>query len=128
MTIIADGREAITDLDVTERFPNATRIRATLRTGRTHQIRVHAAGIDHPISGDATYRADAGLARRIGLTRPFLHATHLRLRHPITGAALLMDEPLPPDLVSSLEQLRRSVPDQGNERVPPHRRDGDDLG
>ena len=128
MTIVADGRDAVTDLDVTERFPDATRVRATLRTGRTHQIRVHAAGIDHPVAGDATYRADPRLARRLGLTRPFLHATHLRLRHPLTGAPLLVDEPLPPDLVSALEQLRRTLPDQGTERIPPHRRDDGDAG
>lgn len=128
MTILADGRDAITDLDVTERFQDATRVRATLRTGRTHQIRVHAAGIDHPVAGDVTYRADAGLARRLGLTRPFLHATHLRLRHPLTGVPLLIDEPLPPDLVAALERLRKTLPDQASERIPPHRREDGDAG
>lgn len=128
MTVVADGRDAVTDLDVTERFPDATRVRATLRTGRTHQIRVHAAGIDHPVTGDITYRADAGLARRLELGRPFLHATHLRLRHPISGVPLLVDEPLPPDLVSALERLRGTLPDQEDVRIPPHRRDDDAAG
>lgn len=122
MGIVADGREAVTDLDVTERFPEATRVRATLRTGRTHQIRVHCSGIDHPVSGDRTYRADPRLAGRLGLDRPFLHATQLRLPHPITGAPLRIDEPLPADLAGVLERLRRTVPDQGEERIPPHRR------
>lgn len=128
MAIVAGGRDAITDLDVIERFPEATRVRATLRTGRTHQIRVHAAGIDHPVSGDRTYRADPRLAQRVGLSRPFLHATHLRLLHPVTGTPVVVDEPLPLDLVAALDALRSTLPDQGEQLVPPHRRTSSHAG
>jgi 23S rRNA pseudouridine1911/1915/1917 synthase len=128
MAIVADGRDAVTDLDVVDRFESVTLVRATLRTGRTHQIRVHLSGIDHPVSGDTQYGADARIATRFGLTRPFLHASHLRFRHPLSGQPLLLDEPLPPDLAAVLTEVRRTLPDQASERIPPHRSAGTETG
>lgn len=124
MTVVADGRDAVTDVDILDRYRRSTRIRATLRTGRTHQIRVHLTAIDHPVSGDTTYGADIGFARSIQLDRPFLHATHLRLLHPMTQQALVIDEPLPEDLVKSLEIVLAGETPMGeeDEAIPPHRR------
>jgi 23S rRNA pseudouridine1911/1915/1917 synthase len=74
----------------------------TLETGRTHQIRVHLAAIDLPVSGDVTY----GVKGDLGLARQFLHAHHLRFAHPVTGAGIAVESPLPADLGSALEQAR----------------------
>ena len=80
MAIVEGGREAITDFRVVERLGGATVLEVSLRTGRTHQIRVHLASIGHPIIGDAVYgRPDPALGR------PALHAMRLRLRHPGDG-------------------------------------------
>lgn len=97
MTVRAGGRPARTHYEVVARAddPARSRLVCRLETGRTHQIRVHLAAIGHPVVGDATYGgARAGLA----LDRPFLHAAELAFDHPITGAAIRLTEPLPPDL------------------------------
>ena len=72
----------------------------TLETGRTHQIRVHLASIDLPVSGDAVY----GRPGDLGLERQFLHAGRLAFTHPITGEAIDVSSPLPADLVAALER------------------------
>ncbi len=80
MAIVEGGREAMTDFRVLERLAGATVLELSLRTGRTHQIRVHLASIGHPIIGDTVYgRPDPQLPR------PALHAMRLRLRHPADG-------------------------------------------
>lgn len=82
-----------------------TLVRAILDTGRTHQIRVHLAHLGFPILGDDKY-GDYELNRRLagaGLKRMFLHATELRLRHPLTEAPLQLQAPLPADLAAFLE-------------------------
>ena len=71
-----------------------------LETGRTHQIRVHLAAIGHPVAADRRYGRDDGLA-----PRTFLHAARLRFTHPITGAEIQVESPLPPDLAEALERL-----------------------
>jgi 23S rRNA pseudouridine1911/1915/1917 synthase len=73
-----------------------------LETGRTHQIRVHLASIGHPVVGDARY---GGVRQSLPLPRPFLHAEHLALEHPVTGKPLSFDSPLPADLAAVLEGL-----------------------
>ena len=72
-----------------------------LETGRTHQVRVHLAAVGAPVAGDATYGAERAVAVALGLARPALHAARLALRHPVTGADLVVEEPLPADLVAA---------------------------
>ncbi len=102
MAIVEGGREAITDFRVIERLGGATVLEVTLRTGRTHQIRVHLASIGHPVVGDAVYgHPDAALAR------PALHAMRLRFRHPEDGAERTFVAPVPRELLAAAERRRR---------------------
>ena len=92
-------REAVTHFELLDAFgASAALLRIILDTGRTHQIRVHMAAIGHPVSGDAAY----GGSRRFGLERQFLHAARLSFPHPVTGAAIDIDSPLPEDLARAL--------------------------
>jgi 23S rRNA pseudouridine1911/1915/1917 synthase len=104
-----EGRSAATGFEVRERLPRATLLVASPRTGRTHQIRVHLAAVGCPVLGDRAYGGAADEARRIGLTRPFLHSWRLRLVHPITGEHLALEEPLPPELANALERARHDL-------------------
>jgi 23S rRNA pseudouridine1911/1915/1917 synthase len=99
----AGGKPAITHYRLAQRFGHHTRISVNLETGRTHQIRVHLAAIDLPVSGDPAY----GVKGDLGLQRQFLHAHRLRLSHPVTGDELEVESPLPDDLVTALETARR---------------------
>ncbi|MEA2521387.1 MAG: rRNA synthase [Actinomycetota bacterium] len=105
-----EGRDAETAFEVRERFPNATLLDATPKTGRTHQIRVHLRAIGHPILGDRAYGGMGDDARRIGLVRPFLHSWQLTFDHPLTGELVALEEPLPEDLAAALVALREDVP------------------
>jgi len=100
------GKEAETAFEVRERFPTATLLEASPRTGRTHQIRVHLSSIGHPILGDRAYGGGGDEAKRLGLTRPFLHAWRLSFAHPVTGERIDVEEPLPDDLQAVLGRLR----------------------
>jgi 23S rRNA pseudouridine1911/1915/1917 synthase len=105
MAIVEGGREAVTDFRVVERLNGATVLELSLRTGRTHQIRVHLASIGHPIIGDTVYgRADAALAR------PALHAMRLRLVHPNDGTERTFESPIPAELVTAAAALRSEGP------------------
>jgi 23S rRNA pseudouridine1911/1915/1917 synthase len=95
-------REAVTHFELEELLPRHALLRVRLETGRTHQIRVHLAAIDLPVAGDPTY----GIARDLGLERQFLHAARLAFEHPVTGAAVDVSSPLPPDLAAALERAR----------------------
>jgi 23S rRNA pseudouridine1911/1915/1917 synthase len=98
MAVVDSGKPAQTTI---ERLADAGRgclVRATLHTGRTHQIRVHMAHIGHPLVGDALY----GGAPAGGLARQALHAYHLAFAHPVTGVSLDFHAPLPPDLRAAL--------------------------
>jgi 23S rRNA pseudouridine1911/1915/1917 synthase len=77
-------------------------LRCGLESGRTHQIRVHLSSAGHPVVGDETYGARRDVAQELQLVRPFLHAQHLAFRHPVTGHAVRVDEPLPEDLRAAL--------------------------
>ena len=77
-----------------------------LRTGRTHQIRVHLAAIGHPVVGDPVY-AGSSPGEAYGLERQFLHAARLAFEHPITGAPVDVSAPLPADLAAALAQAER---------------------
>lgn len=102
-----EGRRAATGFEVRERTAAATLVEAAPETGRTHQIRVHLSSIGHPILGDRTYGGGGDDARRLGLTRPFLHARRVAFAHPITGDPVEVDEPLPHDLQTALDRTRR---------------------
>ena len=101
----AAGRPAVSHYDVVDSGPGAAVVTVRLETGRTHQVRVHMAAVGHPVSGDVTYGADRAVAARLGLGRPALHAAHLGFAHPVTGAALTFDEPLPDDLEHACREL-----------------------
>ncbi len=106
-----DGQRAHTIFRLERRYggPGAglSLIEAELKTGRTHQIRVHLAALGHAIAGDTKYgdvEANREL-RRHGLRRMFLHAARLELAHPLTGQPLVLEAPLPTDLRVFLETL-----------------------
>ena len=73
----SDGKHAVTHYKVLEAFRSASLIEVDLETGRTHQIRVHMSATKHPCCGDIPYGADPALAKRLGLTRQWLHAMRL---------------------------------------------------
>jgi 23S rRNA pseudouridine1911/1915/1917 synthase len=112
------GRRAVTRLQVLERFgspPGAALVECRLETGRTHQIRVHMAHIGHGLIGDPVYGGrrklsekalGAGAAATAGFPRQALHAATLGFRHPVTGAALHFEAPLPGDMQRLLGALR----------------------
>ena len=95
-------REAVTHFEVQELLPAHAFLRVRLETGRTHQIRVHLAAVDLPVSGDPIY----GAAGDLGLARQFLHAERLAFSHPFTGEAVDVSSPLPPELAAALERAR----------------------
>jgi 23S rRNA pseudouridine1911/1915/1917 synthase len=105
---IAAGKPAVTHWTVAEPLPGAALVRFRLETGRTHQIRVHAADHGWPLLGDPLYgRTPRRLAAIAGaLGRQALHAAVLELDHPVTGARLRFESPLPADLTAALAALR----------------------
>ena len=105
----ADGQASHTILNVKKRFAEMTLLEAELKSGRTHQIRVHCQHLGHPIVGDDKYGdfvLNKALQKQIqGLKRMFLHAAHLSFAHPVTGEPLALEAPLPPELASYLNTL-----------------------
>ena len=99
-----EPRAAVTRFELVEAMPEHALLDVRLESGRTHQIRVHLAAVDLPVSGDATY----GVKGDLGLERQFLHAQRLRFVHPITNVELGLESPLPPDLAQALENARAS--------------------
>jgi 23S rRNA pseudouridine1911/1915/1917 synthase len=101
------AREARTRFTLERSLGQVSLLRLRLDTGRTHQIRVHLQAIGHPVCGDPEY----GTPGTLGLERQFLHATRLAFPHPITGAPIEVESPLPPDLRDALtraeEQAKR---------------------
>jgi len=102
-------REAVTKYRVLRRLSNFTLVEAMPQTGRTHQIRVHLASLGHPVVGDTTYGAPArlrfGESEEPTLPRTFLHAAKLAFAHPITGAPLECEAPLPAELDAFLAHV-----------------------
>jgi 23S rRNA pseudouridine1911/1915/1917 synthase len=103
--VVAGGRPSITHYETVEAFRAATLLDIHLETGRTHQIRVHMAAVRHPCVGDLTYGADPVLAKRLGLSRQWLHARALGFEHPGTGEWLSVTSPFPADLQRALDVL-----------------------
>ncbi len=103
------GQYAHTIFSIEQRFADFTLVEAWLKTGRTHQIRVHMQAMGCPIAGDERYgdfTANRDLARH-GLKRMFLHAHNLKLPHPLSGEPLDLEAPLPPELAGFIELLRK---------------------
>ena len=118
MAVSTRGREARTTYEVIESFDDPAAVAllsCTLDTGRTHQIRVHLETIGHPVVGDRRY----GGHREpfTDLRRFFLHAAHLELEHPATGARVAFDSPLPRELDELISQLRATA--SGRAPSPP---------
>jgi 23S rRNA pseudouridine1911/1915/1917 synthase len=108
----AAPREAVTAFDLLELLPQHAFLRVRLETGRTHQIRVHLAAIDLPVSGDPTY----GVAGDLGLERQFLHAARLAFPHPFTEQDVDVTSPLPVDLSRALDMARTGDAVQADRR------------
>jgi 23S rRNA pseudouridine1911/1915/1917 synthase len=113
MTVAANGREALTLWKVRHRFEKFTLLDVEIKTGRTHQIRVHLASINHPIVGDPTYNAgrdntvaDQQMRKAIQkLDRPFLHSEKLAFTHPVGGEHLHFTAEMPRELKEFLDLL-----------------------
>ena len=118
MATVCDGmgREAVTHYRVMEQFREHTLLRLRLETGRTHQIRVHMASIDHPLLGDATYgikrlRLMKGASEELSealrnYRHQALHAAHIEFIHPISGEPMSFDAPIPDEFNRLIELLR----------------------
>jgi 23S rRNA pseudouridine1911/1915/1917 synthase len=113
MTVAANGRSALSIWKVRKRFEKFALVDVEIKTGRTHQIRVHLASINHPVVGDATYNegrdntiADHDVKRAVEtLNRFFLHAEKLSFTHPETKERLEFSSDIPRELVQLLGQL-----------------------
>ena len=100
VSVSEEGQEAETVFRRISRGARFSLLEAELLTGRTHQIRVHLAHLKHPVLGDDKY-GDFELnktLRKAGLKRMFLHAASLGFTHPLTGAAMKLEAPLPREL------------------------------
>lgn len=101
MAVTANGRSAVTDYEVVERLDAHDLVRFRILTGRTHQIRVHAKYMGHPITGDEQY----GKGAFYGTAGQLLHAYSLTFRHPTTGEEMTFTAPLPPHFEKVLKLL-----------------------
>jgi 23S rRNA pseudouridine1911/1915/1917 synthase len=113
MAVVRGGRSAISLFQTRQRYQRFTLLDVDIKTGRTHQIRVHLAWMKHPVVGDETYGGgrdntvqDARLRARIrNLGRHFLHAERLSFTHPTTGLRVEFEAPLPSELMALLDEL-----------------------
>jgi 23S rRNA pseudouridine1911/1915/1917 synthase len=97
------GQSARTRFEVVDRLDGgASAVRISLDTGRTHQIRVHFAGIGHPVVADRAY----GAVHSPHIDRPALHSERLRFQHPRTGNVIDISAPLPADIAHLIDRLR----------------------
>lgn len=117
MAVVRGGRNALTLYRVRQSFNRFTLLDVELKTGRTHQIRVHLAWIKHPVVGDETYGGgrdntiqDPRLRARIrSLNRHFLHAEKLGFKHPQSGEFVKFESALPPELADLLTQMNADL-------------------
>lgn len=103
MAIVPDGKPAVTEFKVLERFNGFTYVECKLQTGRTHQIRVHMTAIGHPLLGDTKYTARKN---PFDIAGQALHSHTLSLIHPTTGEPMTFMAPLPDDMIKILNILR----------------------
>jgi 23S rRNA pseudouridine955/2504/2580 synthase len=103
-----DGKASSTDFVRIRKFSQSSLVEVSPKTGRTHQIRVHAAHLGFPLAGDERYGQDEfnRKMRVFGLKRLFLHASCLEFRHPRDGRKMCIEAPLDPELISVLERLQ----------------------
>jgi 23S rRNA pseudouridine1911/1915/1917 synthase len=104
MTVVDNGKHAVTHFNVIERFNDFTFVECQLETGRTHQIRVHMKYIGYPLAGDPKY----GPKKTLDLGGQALHAGLLGFDHPRTGEYLEFEAPLPDYFVALLNDLREN--------------------
>lgn len=117
MAIVAGGRGAVSLYKVRRSYDSFTLLDVEIKTGRTHQIRVHLSWLKHPVVGDELYAGgrdnnvqDVRLRSQIRkLNRQFLHAEHLRFSHPKTGEPMKFVAPLPAELLGLLKLLELRV-------------------
>ncbi|MCK9223464.1 MAG: RluA family pseudouridine synthase [Candidatus Muirbacterium halophilum] len=102
MCVKAEGKEAITIYKEIERFDGFSLVDVNIRTGRTHQIRVHLAHVGHPVVGDDVYGPDKN---GFGLVGQFLHAYYIAFKHPFTGEKMEFIQKMPEDLTNVLKEL-----------------------
>jgi 23S rRNA pseudouridine1911/1915/1917 synthase len=100
------GKRAVTTFDVIERLAGATLVSARLETGRTHQIRIHLAGLGHPVAGDRQHGGEASRTFTPRAPRLALHAAVLGFTHPATGERVRFERDMPDDLATWLARLR----------------------
>ena len=113
MKIASHGRNALSLWKVRKRYDKFTLLDVEIKTGRTHQIRVHLASINHPVVGDEIYNEgrdntvnDSTVKNAIrSMDRFFLHAEKLSFTHPTTGERLEFKQELPPELSNFLTLL-----------------------
>ena len=106
-----DGQTAHTIFTLQQRWPGFSLLEAQLKTGRTHQIRVHLSHLGFPIAGDAKY-GDFARNKELmkqGLKRMFLHAHAIAFNHPLTGEPLRITAPLAPELQKFLDRLDKTA-------------------
>ena len=102
MAVSDKGRIAITEFKVLKRYDNYTLCEFNLKTGRTHQIRVHSKFIGHPIVGDPVYGFKN---QKFNLNGQLLHAIKLELTHPVTGERMTFSAPVPDYFLNVLNKL-----------------------
>jgi 23S rRNA pseudouridine955/2504/2580 synthase len=105
--VARDGKAAVTEFRRLTRYAEATLVEARPVTGRTHQIRVHALHMGHPVAGDERYGDETSnrRLRQLGLKRVFLHARETTFRHPRTAEPLRVEAPLDDELARLLTGL-----------------------
>jgi 23S rRNA pseudouridine1911/1915/1917 synthase len=130
MAVVArGGRPAVTEFERLLVFDTLSLLRLCLRTGRTHQIRVHLSSMGHPVFGDAAYGGGKAYVARLAprdrpgalrwlksLGRPALHAYHLSFRHPADREVMVFEAPVPRDMEQILTELETQRKGTGGER------------
>lgn len=99
------GRYACSFYRVIQQYPEHTFLHVELKTGRTHQIRVHMKYLHHPVVGDLVYGNSS--KNNLNMSRQALHAKIIRFQHPLSGRYLEFEAPLPEDMQQALEKLER---------------------
>jgi 23S rRNA pseudouridine1911/1915/1917 synthase len=105
-----DGRRAVTRIGVLEALAGATLVSARLETGRTHQIRLHLAGLGHPVAGDHQHGGETSRTFIPRAPRLALHAAVLGFKHPATGEMIRFESSIPADLAPWISRLRKPTP------------------